>query len=120
MEIFRYSSQIFELFFRTLWRTYLNIYLCFSPFLKCIDSLFIIIADIMKDWIGEDSYENPFEWQHLGLNIFVLSLQTFLFHLLNISLEYKWLQSLFRYVHNIFGGKLLCKNHLTLDSFHRI
>ena len=69
----------------------------------------------MKDWIDEDSYENPFEWQHLGLNIFVLSLQTFLFHLLNISLEYKWLQSLFRYVHNVFGGKLLCKNHLTLD-----
>jgi len=84
-----------------------KIFLVFPPFALGDGLLTLTVnqatADIMKDWIGEDSYENPFEWQHLGLNIFVLSLQTFLFHLLNISLEYKWLQSLFRNRNNKQG-----------------
>ena len=52
--------------------------------------------ELMEEFSDEDTYENPLQWNLLGLNIFVMVIQTLIFHLLNLALEYKWLQRIFR------------------------
>lgn len=77
-----------------------KVFLVFPPFALGDGLLTLTLNqaryELMEDFFDEDTYENPLQWNLLGLNIFVMVIQTLIFHLLNLALEYKWLQRIFK------------------------
>ena len=53
-----------------------------------------VLAEIMEEYGNSNAYAVPLEWNVIGANVAVLFLEALIFHILNLLIEYKWLQCL--------------------------